>query len=124
MAAVQHHTIDELPEEREPGLQFLQGHFAEASFPWTQVAGYAVSLALTGAALLLVINHWLPASALLAVVLALAVGQALLQLGVFMHLRESRGPAWHAMLLSLSLAIGVGMVICSVWIMTFKWGVS
>jgi cytochrome aa3 quinol oxidase subunit IV len=104
--------------------RFLQPHFAEEGFPWVQVGGYAGSLLLTFAAFGLVVHHLLTPATLLGVIMALAAGQAALQLGVFMHLRESRGPAWQILPLGLSFAIAIGLVIASLWIMAFKWGVS
>ena len=111
--------------DMEEGLpRFLRPHFAEERFPWVQVGGYVGSLLLTFIAFALVVHHLLAPAVLLAVIMALAAGQAALQLGVFMHLRESRGPAWQVLPLGLSLAIAIGLVIASLWIMAFKWGVS
>ncbi len=110
--------------ETEAGFEFLNPHFAPERFPWPQVWGYGGSLLLTGAAVYLVLLHVLPAAGLGALVLALAGGQALLQLGVFMHIRESRGPAWQILPLGLSFVIAFALVGMSIWIMTFKWGAS
>ena len=110
--------------EVEQAGRLLQPHFAAERFPWAPVAGYAGSLLLTFVALDLVVRHVLPAASLFALVLALAGGQAGLQLGVFMHLRESRGPAWHILPLGLAFLIALGLVGASLWIMAFKWGVS
>jgi cytochrome aa3-600 menaquinol oxidase subunit 4 len=117
----------EMPVERdawEDHLKFLNPVIESEGFPWLQVAGYGVSLLLTFAAFGLVVYHLMPPLMLLAVILVLAVGQALLQLGVFMHLRESRGPAWQIVPLGLALLIAGGMVGMSIWIMLFKSGVS
>jgi cytochrome aa3-600 menaquinol oxidase subunit 4 len=108
--------------ERARGM--LQPRFAEERFPWPQVVGYAVSVVLTLAALGLVVRRALPAQALLPVLLVLAAGQAALQLGVFMHVRESRGPAWHLLPLALVFVIAFGLVGMSLWIMAFKWGAA
>jgi cytochrome aa3 quinol oxidase subunit IV len=118
------HGEAEGPEEWEPGLAFLRPRFAEERFPWPQVVGYALSIVLTLVALWLVVRHALAPALLLAVVLVLAGGQAALQLGVFMHPRESRGTPWQIIPLALALGIAFGMVVCSIWIMAFKWGVS
>jgi len=58
------------------------------------------------------------------VVLALAAVQAGIQLACFMHVREAAGPAWQLPVLGAAVMIAVGIVIFSIWIMTFKWGVS
>jgi cytochrome aa3-600 menaquinol oxidase subunit 4 len=111
---------------REAGeaLGFLMPHFAADGPPWPQVTAYVVSLLLTFAAVFLTVNRLLSPRLLLALILALAAGQGGLQLGVFMHLRESRGPAWHVLALGLALATGIGLVGMSIWIMAFKSGVS
>lgn len=111
-------------EAAEPGLEFLQTHFHSEAKPWPQVWGYVVSLVLTFGALLLVENHVLAPIWLLTTILVLAFGQALLQLGVFMHLKEGRGTAWQIIPLGLALIIAVGLVGMSMWIMMFKSGVS
>lgn len=104
--------------------KFLVPKFHKHGFPWTQVWGYVGSLVLTFVAFYLVVAHLMSPLVLLAVILALAVGQAALQLGVFMHLRESRGPAWQVIPLGLAFAIAGGLIGMSIWIMAFKSGVS
>lgn len=110
--------------DNDRGLKFLKPHFSEEKFPSIQIAGYIGSLILTFGAYFLVMNHVLPPIALLAVILTLAVFQAALQLGVFMHLREGRGLAWQIIPLGLVFLIAIGMVGMSIWIMLFKSGVS
>ncbi len=110
-------------EERgEPGFAFIQPRFQEEKFPTPQVVGYILSLVLTFASFILVEDRALPASALLVTILGLAVIQAALQLGIFMHLRESRGPAWQVIPLFLGFLIAGGLIGMSIWIMMFKWG--
>ncbi len=116
---------DELDlEPAEAGLKFLEPRFGEETFPWIQIWGYIGSLVLTFGAILMVIKRVLPPNALLAVILTLAFGQAALQIGVFMHVRESRGLAWQMVFLGLVLLMALGMVGMSIWIMLFKSGVS
>lgn len=115
------------PHEEHGGpveIAALAPHFEEVRFPTKAVVGYAVSVALTLLALLAVTKHLLPPAGLLATVLALAAVQALLQLGSFMHLREAGGETWQLPVIILAFGIAVGIVIFSVWIMSFKWGVS
>lgn len=111
-------------EATREGMTFLRPKVEVAHAPWLQGAGYAGSLMLTVLAFGLVVDHVLPPAALLVVLLVLATGQAALQLGVFMHLRESRGLAWQILPLGLAFAIAFGMVGMSIWIMMFKSGVS
>lgn len=112
-------------EEEEAELAFLRPRFnEETGFPWLQVWGYLGSLVLTFGALVLVVRHLLPPPVLLGVILILAVGQAALQLGVFMHLREGRGASWQILPLGLAFFIALGLIGMSIWIMMFKTGVS
>jgi cytochrome aa3 quinol oxidase subunit IV len=114
------------PEQsaREEGLEFLEPRVHGEGFPMAQVFGYGGSLLLTFGSFFLVTRHLMPPVILLAVILTLAIGQAALQLGVFMHIRESRGPAWQLMPLGLAFFIALGMIGMSIWIMMFKAGVS
>lgn len=109
-------------EKGEPGFGFLQPRFVEEKFPTPQIMGYIVSLLLTFGSFILVIDKAFPATPLLIAILILAVGQAALQLGVFMHLRESRGPSWQILPLFLGFLIAGGLIGMSLWIMMFKWG--
>ncbi|AEW03902.1 cytochrome C oxidase subunit IV [Sulfobacillus acidophilus DSM 10332] len=105
-------------------LASLNPHFEAHAFPWKQVFGFLASLVLTAISFWLVMDHVLPVQSVIAVILALAVVQALLQLGVFMHMRESRGAAWQILVLGLGLLMAFGLVAASIWIMMFKSGVS
>lgn len=116
------HGVEEHEDRVE--IRSLTPHFEAHGFPWRQVFGYVASLLLTAMAFGLVIKHVLPPTALVAVVLVLALLQAILQLGVFMHLRESRGPAWQILVLGLGFVMAAGLVVASIWIMMFKSGVS
>ncbi len=111
-------------QDNDRGLKFLRPHFHKESHPTIQILGYIGSLVLTFAAYFLVMDHVLPPLALLVVILALAVLQAALQLGVFMHIREGRGLAWQMVPLYLVFLIAIGLVGMSIWIMLFKSGVS
>jgi cytochrome aa3-600 menaquinol oxidase subunit 4 len=115
---------EEAPQEFEPGLPFLRPAFAAERFPWPQLLTYGAAILLTLLAFALTRRAPVPAGALFPLLLSLAAAQAVLQLGVFMHVRESRGTAWQLLPLALALGVAVAMVVLSVWIMAFKWGVS
>ena len=106
------------------GGLLLLPHFEHASGPWPQIIGYVLSLVLTLAATLLVVHHLIAPLYLPAVILLLAVMQAGIQLGLFMHLREGVGPSWQIAALVLAGIVALGIVIFSIWIMAFKSGVS
>ena len=108
----------------ERRLAFLRPNFQGKGFPWLQAWGFAGSVLLTLAAYVLVAGHRMAPTVLLVVVLVMAASQALLQLGVFMHLRESRGLAWQVIPIGLAMLTALAMVGMSIWIMTFKSGVS
>lgn len=105
-------------------LRILAPRFEQHDLPWRQIIGYALSLGLTFGAYLLVVHRILPPSGIVVAILAIAVVQAALQLRLFMHLRESLGSTWHVPVLSLAIVVALGIVIFSIWIMTFKSGVS
>lgn len=115
---------DVLHEPSEATWPVLTPHFHAQRFPWRQVVGYLVSIVLTLAAFLMVVDHVMAAALMIVVILGLAGVQAAVQLGCFMHLRESLGPAWHLVLLTLGAAVAVGIVGFSVWIVAFHWGAS
>jgi len=107
------------PDDRDEGLPFREPRVREVRFPRAQIGGYGGSILLTLVSFLLVTCHLMPPTALLAVILALAVGQAALQLSVFLHVRES-GPAWQIVPLALAFLITLGLIGMSIWIMLFK----
>lgn len=105
-------------------LAALAPRFAEHATPWKQVTGYAGSLLLTFLSLWAAWRHLLPVRDLVVLLLALGGLQAAWQLMSFMHLREGRGSTWHLVTLFFGIGVGVGIVGFSIWIMTFKSGVS
>ncbi len=115
-------------EELGPGegteIAALTPRFEEQEVPWRQVAGFFGCLLLTFAALWAAARHVLPPGSLVVAILALAGLQAAWQLASFMHLREGRGSNWHVVTLFFGIAVGLGIVGFSIWIMTFKSGVS
>ena len=87
--------------------------------PWPHIVGFTASIALTFAALGLVLARAMRPPALEAAVLFLAVLQIGVQLFFFMHVTESRGPRFHAYALVLGLIFTIAIVAGSIWIMTF-----
>lgn len=108
----------------ERRLAILRPRFQGKGFPWLQLWGFVGSVLLTLAAYFLVVGHRMAPTILLAVVLTMAATQAVLQLGVFMHMRESRGIAWQVIPIGLAMFTALALVGMSIWIMTFKSGVS
>ena len=104
--------------------RMLEPRFAHGGFPGVQVAGYAASVCLTLVALWLAAANRLRPASLVPLLLAMALVQAGVQLASFMHVRESRGPAWHLPLLVIATFVAAATVVFSMWIVTFKYGVS
>lgn len=123
-----HGTTSHGSHGEEPGDQveigFLAPHFEPVKFPFRQILGFIGSIILTAMAFGLVMRHMLPPVALVSVVLALALLQAGLQLGFFMHIRESRGTSWHILTLGMALFVVIAVVGGSIWLTQFHWGVS
>lgn len=117
MSTPRHRTLEALGQALAP-------RFHRVAFPWTQVCGYGLSLALTFVALWLAAIARLASDRLVPLLLALALVQAGVQLGSFMHLRESRGPAWHLPLLVIATFVAAATIVFSMWIVSFKYGVS
>ncbi|MEB3101923.1 cytochrome o ubiquinol oxidase subunit IV [Ferviditalea candida] len=84
------------------------------------VTGFILSIVLTVIPLVLVLNHLLGTSALIIVIVAMAVLQFLVQLFFFMHIRETEKPRYNVMALVFGLVFIVAIVGGSVWIMTFN----
>ena len=104
--------------------RMMAPRFAHMGFPGMQVAGYGVSVGLTLMALWLAAANRMGTAGLVPLLLALALVQAGVQLASFMHVRESRGPAWHLPLLVIAAFVAAATVVFSMWIVTFKYGVS
>ncbi|PWI57595.1 hypothetical protein BM613_07945 [Sulfoacidibacillus thermotolerans] len=89
--------------------------------PWKHIIGFVISLLFTALALWMVVAHIAHASMLFAVILALAIAQAFVQLFFFMHISESHAPQWpfHVWMLTLGLLFTITVIVGSIWIMSF-----
>lgn len=122
------HSLNLVPTGRgdEVELRRLRPKIHVTHFPSLQITGYILSLILTLLAFDAVADRWIPRGSLIPFIPVLAFIQTTLQLGIFMHLREGRGTTWKIPVLYIALAlfIGLGIIGVSIWIMTFKSGVS
>jgi len=90
----------------------------------TYLAGFLISLALTGTAFLLVKihvdhQHTYPSDGFMMVSLvSLAVTQLFVQLVFFLHLGRESKPRWNAYALTFAVTVVVILVIGSLWIMS------
>ncbi|WP_175482240.1 cytochrome o ubiquinol oxidase subunit IV [Thermoflavimicrobium dichotomicum] len=89
-------------------------------FPWGHVIGYMGSILLTLVALWLAVNPPFSQGGIITILLVLAVLQILIQLIFFMHITESRGPAFHTLAIVLGFLFTFAVVAGSIWIMTFN----
>ncbi|EIT86980.1 cytochrome o quinol oxidase subunit IV [Fictibacillus macauensis ZFHKF-1] len=84
------------------------------------VMGFVLSLILTVIPLWLVVQHVFAKGMLTIVITAIAVGQLLIQLFCFMHIKDGEKPRYHAIALVLGAVIVFTIVAGSIWIMTFN----
>jgi len=103
-----------------------QPEFIEASHGSFRMylAGYGLSLGLTGTAFWLVHKHLLshhttPSdNVVLAALAALAITQLFVQLVFFLHLDRESKPRWNNVVLAFAATVVVILVVGSIWIMT------
>ncbi|WCK54456.1 cytochrome o ubiquinol oxidase subunit IV [Aneurinibacillus sp. Ricciae_BoGa-3] len=84
------------------------------------VIGFILSIILTIIPIMLVLNHAMSAVPLVVTIIIAAVLQFLVQLILFMHIRESEKPGWNVMALILGMIFVITIVGGSAWIMTFN----
>lgn len=82
------------------------------------VSGYIFSVYLTIAAYLAVYNHLFSNTALLIIIVALAIVQFLVQLVFFLHLGRETRPRWKLAVLLFMLLVVMILVFGSLWIMS------
>lgn len=81
------------------------------------VTGFVLSIVLTLAAYLIVVNDIWSRSVILTAIILLAILQLLVQLIYFLHLGRESKPRWNLIALSFAaLVVGI-VVIGSIWIM-------
>jgi cytochrome aa3 quinol oxidase subunit IV len=86
------------------------------------ITGLILSIVLTVIALWLVLSNALSKGATLAMIVLLAVVQALVQLFLFMHVTEkdeTNGTMYHKWMLWVGFAMVVVIIGGSIWIMSF-----
>ena len=81
------------------------------------ITGFALSIVLTLTAYFLVVNHIFANGTLIAVILALAVVQFIVQAIFFLHLGRGTNARWNMVVFSSTLAIVLILVVGSIWIM-------
>lgn len=92
---------------------------AHRGFPWKHVIGLILSLALTIIALWVAVYMTLPVAATLAIIVILALMQALIQLFMFMHLSEATAPWIQITGIIFGVFTAFAVVAGSIWIMWF-----
>lgn len=95
------------------------------SFPWKHIIGYLLSLLLTATAFVATLRLHFSTNATIATIIGLAILQMLVQLFMFMHLTERiHGDKFQRLFIYMGVLFAAGIVIGSIWIMTFKSAVS
>ncbi|WP_332238203.1 cytochrome aa3 quinol oxidase subunit IV [Sporolactobacillus sp. KGMB 08714] len=91
----------------------------QTGFPWKQVIGLILSLALTFLALWVAVGLSLPVHVTLTIIVALAIFQALIQLFMFMHVTEGTEPVHQILGLLFGIFVAFAMVAGSIWILAY-----
>jgi cytochrome o ubiquinol oxidase operon protein cyoD len=81
------------------------------------VTGFVSSIILTLVAYILVINHILSGTGLVAVIVGLAIVQLFVQLFFFLHVGNEAKPRWNLMALLFAGTVVIIVVFGSLWIM-------
>lgn len=86
------------------------------------ITGFIISIILSIIPIVLVLNHMMGKTALVFTIILIAVGQFLVQLFFFMHIREAAddGPRYNVWALVLGVFLVFVIVGGSIWIMTFN----
>ncbi|XJZ25766.1 cytochrome o ubiquinol/quinol oxidase subunit IV [Bacillota bacterium Lsc_1132] len=84
------------------------------------IIGFILSIVLTIIPLVLVLEHLLSKSALVVSILLAAALQFVIQLFLFMHIRDGEGPKYNAMALILGIVFALTIVVGAIWIMSFN----
>lgn len=88
-------------------------------FPWKQVLGLILSLALTFLALWVVVGLSLPVNVTLTIIVALAIFQAFIQLFMFMHVTEGTEPVHQIIGILFGIFVAFAMVAGTLWILAY-----
>ncbi len=84
------------------------------------VIGFILSIVLTIIPLVLVLNHMMSKTSLIVVSVIMAVLQFVVQLFLFMHIRDGEKPRYNAMALILGVVVVFTIVAGSLWVMSFN----
>jgi cytochrome aa3-600 menaquinol oxidase subunit 4 len=91
----------------------------ESHFPWTHVIGFALSIALTLLALGVVFYTSLSSQTVIVIIIILAFLQAIVQLFLFMHIRESKDGSLQTSTIIYSALMAIIIVAGTIWVMSF-----
>jgi cytochrome aa3-600 menaquinol oxidase subunit IV len=84
-------------------------------FPWNHLIGFTLSIVLTVAALLIVLNLHLTVVVTMVCIVILAIFQVFVQLLMFMHLTEQEG-AFQITSIAFGFFVAFAIVAGSIWI--------
>ncbi|MCQ2009874.1 MAG: cytochrome aa3 quinol oxidase subunit IV [Sporolactobacillus sp.] len=90
-----------------------------AGFPWKQVIGLLLSLALTFIALWIAVGLSLPVHVTLTIIVGLAIFQAFIQLFMFMHVTEGTEPVHQLIGILFGIYVAFAVVGGTLWILAY-----
>ncbi|KGP72305.1 cytochrome aa3 quinol oxidase subunit IV [Pontibacillus yanchengensis] len=88
---------------------------SHSNFPWNHVIGFILSIALTLLSVWIALYTSLSITAIIWIIVSLAIIQAGIQLFMFMHIREGEGGA-QVFTMVYSAIIGVIIVAGTIWV--------
>lgn len=97
----------------------IKRRLEETNYDPTQsyILGFLFSILLTIVPYLLVVNQRLSGNLLIGVLVAVALGQMVIQLFFFLHMGHERKPRWNMLVFLFMALIVLIVVIGSLWIM-------
>ncbi|SFG90004.1 cytochrome aa3 quinol oxidase subunit IV [Sporolactobacillus nakayamae] len=90
-----------------------------AAFPWKQVIGLFMSLALTFFALWIAVGLSLPVPVTITIIVGLAIVQAFIQLFMFMHVTEGTEPVHQLIGILFGIYVAFVVVAGTLWILAY-----
>ena len=101
---------------KEHDIIVAEHETSEGSFK-SYVTGFVLSIILTLVAYLMVIHHGFTVDRIIAVIVALALCQFMVQMLYFLHLGKETKPRWKLFVLLFMIIVVLILVFGSIWIM-------
>jgi cytochrome aa3-600 menaquinol oxidase subunit 4 len=91
----------------------------DTKFPWQHVVGFCLSIALTLVALWVALYSGFSMTVIVAVIVTLAIFQAVIQLLMFMHMTESSNGKQQTHIMLHAAFIAIVVVVGTLWVVSY-----